>query len=524
MLLLLPLVVIITPPLALSHELVITVGDIPRTLTYTENDDLRLAAQAFVEEHGGLSGGEGCRTESCVTSMLVTAMRRQLGNECVDGSSDCVTRVSVAGEIYRRQGIEELSRQLEEVQGRGVAFGGTATEKRTVRAPCVPPECTTGIVCATASAAVETETALDFIATNPELSILMARDPEPSACDGGPIYPIFIGIPATEFVECVPRKHYSVQGGVGEANYRFGPGQEAEYKSAYRDAYFGVTKRKAGWDCLRHYEIIASGAIPFFSPVGTLESCPKFTMAHWPKKLLTQLSNITYLEDVNELDAAGLYAPAAAGLLAYARARLSTEALADYLLRASGHSDAKKVLLLSTHPDPDYMRDMLIHGLRSKLGPRGLIDFIRPPHMYHGRSRSFNFSENANLYGHGFTYAHRLRDDEDFYVDRTQIEERIRRHEFDVVVYASVHRGMPFWPAVYATYSKDDLIFVDGEDEHGWCPWSTYLRSKGHFFMREIPDGDCPPPITSSESDQHRFDDPSLFLGPFSDLDNTDNL
>ncbi len=32
----------------------------------------------------------------------------------------------------------------------------------------------------------------------------------------------------------------------------FGPADEAEYKRDYQKAYFGVTRKKAGWDCMRH--------------------------------------------------------------------------------------------------------------------------------------------------------------------------------------------------------------------------------------------------------------------------------
>ena len=55
---------------------------------------------------------------------------------------------------------------------------------------------------------------------------------------------------------------------------------EISYFQQYRDAYFGYTMRKKGWDCLRHYEIIASGSVPFFEDY---ESIPEFTMFNYPK-------------------------------------------------------------------------------------------------------------------------------------------------------------------------------------------------------------------------------------------------
>lgn len=530
----------------LSHTIEVTVGGVPLRLSFSEESDLEEVAAAFVEEHE-LRGGEGCDSMSCVSSMLATAMRQHVG-ECVgsvtarEHGSACITRTSVAGAVYRKQGAIEVERQLasEANSGRtwlldlislqrsreGQDASGVRERTRSIRAPCVPPHCY--LDCATADAAQEARLAAEFIENDPELSFLMDSDPEPLRCQGGLIYPLFIGIPASEFVECVPRKYYGFQGGVRDhvstdaasREYRFGPRDEVEYKRAYREAYFGVTKRKAGWDCLRHYEIMASGSIPFFVGSPGLDESPRATLAHWPKALLHRLTKISGIVEpgvsvnATQLDCGGIYAAAAAGLLAYGRARLTTGALADYVLRVSGHSGAKHVLLLSSHPDPDYMRDMLLHGLRKRLGA-GLVDFIRPHHMYAPASgtdrRPHNFSRNAGLYGHGFTYAHRLRDDADHVVDRSRIEQRIRNHEFDVVVYASVHRGMPFWPAVLASYSAANLIFVDGEDEHGWSPWSTRLRSRGFYFMREIPDG-CPPETAAVS---HGEFDRTSFHGPF---------
>ncbi len=39
---------------------------------------------------------------------------------------------------------------------------------------------------------------------------------------------------------------------------------EEEYFKGYQRAFYAVTCKKAGWDCLRHYEILANGCIPYF--------------------------------------------------------------------------------------------------------------------------------------------------------------------------------------------------------------------------------------------------------------------
>ena len=60
---------------------------------------------------------------------------------------------------------------------------------------------------------------------------------------------------------------------------------EADYFQMYRNSMFAYTQKKAGWDCLRHYEIMACNCIPWFR---CLESCPEHIMVDLPKKTLLQ--------------------------------------------------------------------------------------------------------------------------------------------------------------------------------------------------------------------------------------------
>jgi len=56
---------------------------------------------------------------------------------------------------------------------------------------------------------------------------------------------------------------------------------EKDYYNDYNQARFGVTVKKAGWDCLRHYEILGNGCIPVFF---NIDSCPDLTMKYFPKE------------------------------------------------------------------------------------------------------------------------------------------------------------------------------------------------------------------------------------------------
>lgn len=54
------------------------------------------------------------------------------------------------------------------------------------------------------------------------------------------------------------------------------------YYSQYSRSYFGVTMKKGGWDCMRHYEILAAGALPHFL---SFENKPKTIMQDYPHSL-----------------------------------------------------------------------------------------------------------------------------------------------------------------------------------------------------------------------------------------------
>ncbi len=60
---------------------------------------------------------------------------------------------------------------------------------------------------------------------------------------------------------------------------------EESYYRQYIESYFGKTVKKGGWDCLRHYEIMAAGCLPYFE---RLEECPSRTLEHLPKADLMQ--------------------------------------------------------------------------------------------------------------------------------------------------------------------------------------------------------------------------------------------
>ena len=64
---------------------------------------------------------------------------------------------------------------------------------------------------------------------------------------------------------------------------------EAAYYNQYNQSMFGITTKKGGWDCLRHYEIIGSQCVPWFLD---LAFCPARTCTTLPKSELLSVNQL----------------------------------------------------------------------------------------------------------------------------------------------------------------------------------------------------------------------------------------
>jgi hypothetical protein len=99
---------------------------------------------------------------------------------------------------------------------------------------------------------------------------------------------------------------------------------ETTYYKDYNDSLLGPTLMKAGWDCMRHYEIITSYCMPYF--IG-LDKCPPTILTTLPKTLIK--SAMDMLDDnYNSKE----YYEYMDRLYSYAKNHLTTEALAKYVL------------------------------------------------------------------------------------------------------------------------------------------------------------------------------------------------
>jgi hypothetical protein len=99
--------------------------------------------------------------------------------------------------------------------------------------------------------------------------------------------------------------------------------EEKTYYEDYQKSFYGVTMKKAGWDAMRHYEILGNYCMPYF--LG-LEDCPQQTLANLPKELLLEGREL-----VNNFDEQK-YFIILNELFNYTKNNLTTKNIANYII------------------------------------------------------------------------------------------------------------------------------------------------------------------------------------------------
>lgn len=99
---------------------------------------------------------------------------------------------------------------------------------------------------------------------------------------------------------------------------------EIDYYNGYRESRFAYTMKKAGWDCLRHYEILTNGSIPLFLDIS---NCPQNTCTSLPKQLLCNVLN-----DLNHDTYTNVFDKYISVIQQHTKEHNTTIALAKYLI------------------------------------------------------------------------------------------------------------------------------------------------------------------------------------------------
>lgn len=137
-------------------------------------------------------------------------------------------------------------------------------------------------------------------------------------------YPISFAIPEENIVAEIPEKTRDLAFLKPGCRETYIYHTEQDYNQAYQESRFGMTFKKGGWDCMRHYEILANGCIPYFTDIDDL---PPDTMIFFPRELI-KLTNRMY--ETNTFgDSYDYYCGL---LLEHTRTFLTTRFLANYVL------------------------------------------------------------------------------------------------------------------------------------------------------------------------------------------------
>lgn len=97
------------------------------------------------------------------------------------------------------------------------------------------------------------------------------------------LHPISFCIPEENIIKTIPSKKQAFGNVIpGKISTYFPIQEESRYYADMQHSFFVLTFKKGGWDCLRHYEILASGSLPLFLHI---KHCPSQALVAHPKKL-----------------------------------------------------------------------------------------------------------------------------------------------------------------------------------------------------------------------------------------------
>lgn len=302
------------------------------------------------------------------------------------------------------------------------------------------------------------------------------------------IFPISFSIPDCKISQKVSLKTNLVSSLIPGKKSTYIYKNEKDYYDAYKSCYFAHTKKKGGWDCLRHYEIMGCATIPIFEQI---EDCPKNTIHRLDRTLLKECNTLwnkykSYkFQDLLSNDKEELY-NCCKKVLEYTKKQLSCRSIAKYVLSSIGMPHVKRVLYISDNPiKPDYLRCLTLIGFKD-LFQNNVHDFPEIPHIY--KNKNINYSK---LYGMGITYSQIY--DQDFRdqnLDKN-VHEDIAERKYDLIIYGKMnykdYKENPYlYTEVMGFYKPSEVVFLWGDDiryQHDPSYWSN----KGHpIFVREL--------------------------------------
>lgn len=297
---------------------------------------------------------------------------------------------------------------------------------------------------------------------------------------------------------------------VPNMTYSYSYDTEEEYNKQYIESYFAITSKKAGWDCLRHYEIIAAGCIPYFDDIA---NCPRETLTFFPKEIVLKAMSLPGIDRDNMTVDESIfpkeeYFRLRDLIVDHAKLHMTCSAIAKYVASTHGVSlddPNTRVLFVNVTPTPDYQKTLLLTGFKELLGKRCICLPYEEEYIYD----DYDIARVSSLYGRGFNYARVVPSSaKTSHTEQAQIRSELQnviqngnqpvnncKQPINLVVYGSWHRtdGNPDGHLIsnYTRCHDIPCALVCGEDIHS-CSLCTHdhsaslLGQKCARFIREL--------------------------------------
>ena len=277
-------------------------------------------------------------------------------------------------------------------------------------------------------------------------------------------YPISLSYPKNPYIYLKDKLVADIVPGNRNA-YTFD--NEGDYLKEYQRSYYGITNKKAGWDCFRHLEIMVSGAMPLMSDASLI---PNYTMVHHLKDLYTDI--YSRFEQTNEPPTVEERQLISANFIN----NLTCKAMAKYIL-SSINSDPKKILFVdkSLPTKEDYLSMMTLIGLKQMFGKKCVEAFITP-YLYDSYQM-----DPKNLYGYGFGYSKILPAK-----DMSGLKSLEDIKEFDLVVLGDLRKNQDMIEIVEKSGVSLVAIYTEDFAPHELGHEELIHNLSGITFVREI--------------------------------------
>jgi hypothetical protein len=145
--------------------------------------------------------------------------------------------------------------------------------------------------------------------------------------------PIHFAVPAECILPTPPAKHrlMAPMNPLDKSTYIYT--KEKDYYQQYADSYYAVTMKKAGWDCMRHYEILSQWTLPYFR---CFDQLPPLICHHLPRPELRLIQECFDYGLLFEGLLISLYDCLVSSVMRVVRQHFTTTQLATYIFDSIG--------------------------------------------------------------------------------------------------------------------------------------------------------------------------------------------